>query len=667
MSVTPDEFLSTFQPEYSFQRREGWLTFCERMAESGADPAGWELRIAAVWSDEERVVPGPWLESIFAGAPPAALPMTRTISFGEASVYQQEHGNRLLPLEDAHVHALADCSLLSGITGIHMATRSYQIRGTHVQILADSPYLQGIQRFHVLRLPGSIGLDGAQAIARSKNFSGLETLDLYYNNIEDSGLIALLESDNVRNLRYLRVARDKIRVAGIKALAQCARLSNLEHLILDDNNLSSGAFIELARSPHLRKLKTLHLKDNKPKNKGIVALASSPILATVEELALRTCSIGNEGIIAMAKSPHLGRLRKVDFGINDWGAPGAVALADAASMGPALEELDLYAITVGAAGGVALATSSKLSALKQVKLKAYDPSLDISACEALLAWAPLGEDEKRTIRRRLEKLQQAITLRESKRDVDISRIRAKLKKAAEMEPSEKTWDRVCFFLDEAHKKNPIQAEEAVIDEAEALLAGWPDALRRAQRPWLYALKDEGVHLPMLRLVRCIAHASCHDLSPIAGCSALRNLRTLRVYGGSQSLEEEDAIVMASAAHFSNLHTLELDYIKNLNRAAPHLAAAPWLSSLRRLTFDRNGLTSAGLGALLKSPHLTGLVELTIRNNRIGDSGAAALAKCAALKSLKTLTIQDVGVTAKGRSALAASPHLSAAIKATFQD
>ncbi|MGE0041936.1 MAG: protein kinase [Vicinamibacterales bacterium] len=170
-----------------------------------------------------------------------------------------------------------------------------------------------------------------------------------------------------------------------------------------------------------------------------------------------------------------------------------------------------------------------------------------------------------------------------------------LLEALAAQPGEHAWWAICRHL-EGHPE-----AERLAEAADALLAGWPDALRRAPLHWWDAVK----------------RGAPHRLWPLA--------RTLDLSGLGIGDEEIEAVV-----------------------------SQPALSTITRLSLARNQLGPAGAAVVAAATSLRGLVSLDLSDNRIGSVGTAAIAASEALARVVVLDVAGNGLGARGAEALAAA-------------
>ena len=116
------------------------------------------------------------------------------------------------------------------------------------------------------------------ALAASKHFGHLQTLDLSSHQLGDDGLMALVHLPNIGNLKTLGLAGNFLTEEAARALAATSSLRHLSTLDLRGNELGSGGAEAIAHSKHLGGLRTLWLKENAIEDRGAAALAAFPAL-----------------------------------------------------------------------------------------------------------------------------------------------------------------------------------------------------------------------------------------------------------------------------------------------------------------------------------------------------------------------------------------------------
>lgn len=118
------------------------------------------------------------------------------------------------------------------------------------------------------------------ALARAPELSRLTILDLFAEEIDDDGAIAIAESTVLAGLRDLRLG-DRLSDQGFLAIARSPRLTQLEALHLAGTLSEDQTAFELADTPRMAKLVRLHVyADDDMSDDGFWALGMSPHLPT---------------------------------------------------------------------------------------------------------------------------------------------------------------------------------------------------------------------------------------------------------------------------------------------------------------------------------------------------------------------------------------------------
>jgi hypothetical protein len=124
------------------------------------------------------------------------------------------------------VAVLAGSTLMGRLTSLTLATSTY---------LGQSHWAEGPQ-----------GVDAARALARSPMCRNLQTLNLSFDSVGDSGAGALAGSPHLSRLTALWLDRNGIGDAGARALAASASLAGLKVLVLADNPIGPAGRVALA-------------------------------------------------------------------------------------------------------------------------------------------------------------------------------------------------------------------------------------------------------------------------------------------------------------------------------------------------------------------------------------------------------------------------------------
>jgi uncharacterized protein (TIGR02996 family) len=175
----------------------------------------------------------------------------------------------------------------------------------------------------------------------------------------------------------------KSRLAPVLALP----LDRIRRLSLARCELTEDDFAALASAKTLGSVEVLDLTKGTGDTAPIAPLAKATSLPRLRELKLRGCRIGDEGMATLAKSKTL-RFSRLDAAMNDLTATACEAIADA-TWAPQLVHLDLSSNEmIGDAGLRALADSTKLTALRSLKLEyvgLYEEAADIILASPALA------------------------------------------------------------------------------------------------------------------------------------------------------------------------------------------------------------------------------------------------------------------------------------------
>jgi uncharacterized protein (TIGR02996 family) len=237
--------------------------------------------------------------------------------------------------------------------------------------LMNCPHMARIRSLNLgtLRLPGG----GVKLLARSPYLARVTELSLMGTEVSAEDLVILAGSPLFEGLTSLDLAANfNIGVAGAAVLANCPQLTHLTNLNLLRAGVGNAGAVALAGSPYLRNLTTLTLFDNEIGAEGVRALADSPVVARLSHLDLsqrNPCPdcIGPQGARALATSSRLSHLVQLRLHGGAVGVTGAVALASSRSL-QSLALLGLTGNDLGPEGAIALATASRLSRLVHLEL-----------------------------------------------------------------------------------------------------------------------------------------------------------------------------------------------------------------------------------------------------------------------------------------------------------
>ncbi len=124
-------------------------------------------------------------------------------------------------------------------------------------------------------------------------------------------------------LRKLEFAKGHLNPAG---LAKVKQLSQIEELDLSSAEITAADLTALLRSKHLTNLKTLNVASNAIGDAGAAALASWPGLARLESLDVSSCDLQTEGVRVLATSPRIANLTRLRAGRNQGGEAHSLLL-----------------------------------------------------------------------------------------------------------------------------------------------------------------------------------------------------------------------------------------------------------------------------------------------------------------------------------------------------
>ena len=246
-------------------------------------------------------------------------------------------------------------------------------------------------------------------------------------------------------------------------------------------------------------------------------------------------------------------------------------------------------------------------------------------------------------------------------------------------PSDESWWALCRYL-----SSLPSVDAQTVATVEALLAEWPDDLRRAPLGWWEAVR-RGEPCPLWPLARALDLSGRGltdvDLAEIARQPALASLAGLTF--SHNEVGNQGVAALAASPHLGSLRRLDLSHnrvsssgaaaladgqglrgVEVLSlasngleaRAVEALVSAPF--SLRSLDLSGNTLQAAGAAALAASPAAAHLEHLDLRDNDLGSDGVAALATSRRLDSLRSLDISQNGIGSAGAAALALSANVT---------
>lgn len=172
----------------------------------------------------------------------------------------------------------------------HLELSGFVMSGEIAQAIAESPYLKNLVELWISAdtytrvTSDEEGEKIAYYLARSKNFSNLESLYLRGLQLGNSGVKEIISSQNLGALRSLWLPKNNIGILGAKSIAQSPLTSQLESLGLSNNRIRDSGAISLASSKHLSSLKKLDISSNEIKARGRDALSRSQYISAFCEV-----------------------------------------------------------------------------------------------------------------------------------------------------------------------------------------------------------------------------------------------------------------------------------------------------------------------------------------------------------------------------------------------
>jgi hypothetical protein len=276
-------------------------------------------------------------------------------------------------LKGAAIRALAKSKALRTVSDLHIENE--RVGDAIVKVVkACTP--GRVRRLSLV----DVGLtdDGAVALARLPQLTGLSRLDLRANYLGPRGIAALCESPHLGpittlavggrpfNPYYDRKHPQAIGDDGLAAIARARPFQSLRELQVANAGVDPEGIAALARSSLPAGLRILDLSANDLGLPGARALANSS-WPSLRELRLHTCALDDAGIEELARA-DLRNLRDLDLSYNSVGPKGAAVLAGSAQLGK-LWRLNLHDNFVGDAGLIALAQSQVLTRLLELDLE----------------------------------------------------------------------------------------------------------------------------------------------------------------------------------------------------------------------------------------------------------------------------------------------------------
>lgn len=258
--------------------------------------------------------------------------------------------------------------------------RTLDISGNHfgpegAAPLANARWLSGLRSLNIQSC--HIQDQGVEALASSPGVANLETLNLSSNSFGDAGLIALATSPHLGNLKEVSIGGNSFGDAGIRALTQAPFLPRLKSLALDSCNAEPETMRALLATP-FTELRSITLASTPIGDAVLVNVITAPYFHTLTSLTVIDCEAGdlvagaigasgfnsltvlnlsrnritNSGVVALCQSKALSKLTLLNLCDNPFGDAGVKAIASANL--PAVEELTLYGVEMGAEGVAAL-------------------------------------------------------------------------------------------------------------------------------------------------------------------------------------------------------------------------------------------------------------------------------------------------------------------------
>jgi uncharacterized protein (TIGR02996 family) len=259
----------------------------------------------------------------------------------------------------ANVRELVLCGDNLGNGGVNLLTRSpflkelemldlgfNGINDAGVNILARAGTMPNLSSLS-LSANGFITSAGIMYLAASPFFGNLTSLDIFGNDIDDSGLKAIIASKSLSLLRTLRLSENHIGDAGISALARSTLLERMltqsSQLEIRTNQIGPSGIEVLAGSPILMRCTSLNLNHNEIGNAGLAAILRSPHLQNLQVLKVSHNQISDSGIEKLRESwPGVfGKLSVFDISENRLESTGCPILEDANAKTGGAVRLDL--------------------------------------------------------------------------------------------------------------------------------------------------------------------------------------------------------------------------------------------------------------------------------------------------------------------------------------
>lgn len=248
-----------------------------------------------------------------------------------------------------------------------------RISGNELAGLAHAPFAGRLQqlRLHHNRL----GEAGARLLAA--HFPSLELLDVEQAELGVDGVEALLRSKRLAKLQSLDISRNALGDALASAI-DAAELPALRHLACLQNGLSATVTAALAAS-RFDELRSLDLSENLFGDDGLIALARTARFLKLDVLRVKATGIGAPGLGILGASSLGSRLRAIDLARNRVDDHGLAALL-AATL-DALDALDLAGSALTIHGVKSLVAAPAAARIKHLTIT----GLDVGALAPLLS------------------------------------------------------------------------------------------------------------------------------------------------------------------------------------------------------------------------------------------------------------------------------------------
>lgn len=209
--------------------------------------------------------------------------------------------------DDRAAEVLADSPSIAGLEELQLWNCNLRTAGARA--IARSPHLAALRS---LALGGGhghtqneIGAEGCAALAETSALPRLESIELGFNHVGDSGWRCFVDSGKLVRLVEISLVGCQFSDASIVPMfTKTPRLDALTHLNLSFNKLGPASAKALA-SARLPSLRTLTLTGNSIGDRGVAALADAPWIAQLDELVLERIGMTDTGVEALLQSPHL--------------------------------------------------------------------------------------------------------------------------------------------------------------------------------------------------------------------------------------------------------------------------------------------------------------------------------------------------------------------------